>query len=195
MSPANVEYILKHNDIPNCKVEVNPNSIEVVSQDITNAERNEIRKKYGLPLDRPIFIYGGNLGKPQGIDFLIQCLQANINRTDCYFLIVGSGTEYGKLRQWFDKNKPKSASLLSALPKEDYDKLVRNCDIGLIFLDRRFTIPNFPSRILSYLENKMPIIAATDPNTDMEEIIYNNGFGYSCLHGDINKFNELISVH
>lgn len=193
MSPANVEYILKHNDIPNCKVEVNPNSIEVVSQDITNAERNEIRKKYGLPLDRPIFIYGGNLGKPQGIDFLIQCLQANINRTDCYFLIVGSGTEYGKLRQWFDKNKPKSASLLSALPKEDYDKLVRNCDIGLIFLDRRFTIPNFPSRILSYLENKMPIIAATDPNTDMGEIIYNNGFGYSCLHGDINKFNELIN--
>lgn len=193
MSPANVEYVLTHNDIDGDKVEVNPNSIEVVDSNVSDAEKREIRKKYGLPIDNPIFIYGGNLGKPQGIDFLIQCLQANINREDCYFLIVGSGTEYDKLKQWFDKSKPKSALLLSALPKSDYDKLVRSCEIGLIFLDRRFTIPNFPSRILSYLENKMPVIAVTDPNTDIGEIICKNRFGYSCLHGDLNKFNELIS--
>lgn len=193
MSPANVEYVLKHNDIDKNKVEVNPNSIEVVNYNVSDEEKKETRRKYGLPLDKPIFIYGGNLGKPQGIDFLIQCLQANINREDCYFLIVGSGTEYDKLKQWFDKSKPKSALLLSALPKSDYDKLVRSCEIGLIFLDRRFTIPNFPSRILSYLENKMPVIAVTDPNTDIGEIICKNRFGYSCLHGDLNKFNELIS--
>lgn len=193
MSPANVEYILKHNDIPNRKVEVNPNSIEVVSQDITNAERNEIRKKYGLPLDRPIFIYGGNLGKPQGIDFLIQCLQANINRTDCYFLIVGSGTEYGKLIKWMHEYKPNNILLHERLPKIDYDSLVKACDVGLIFLNCRFTIPNYPSRLLSYLENKMPILAATDSNTDIGKIAEINGFGKWCRSDDVLNFTQCLN--
>ena len=69
---------------------------------------------------------------------------------------------------------------MSYLPKEDYDMLVKYCDVGLIFLDHRFTIPNYPSRLLSYLENKMPIICATDVNTDIGKIAEENGYGYWC---------------
>ena len=35
--------------------------------------------------------------------------------------------------------------------KEEYMKVMAACDVGLIFLDHRFTIPNFPSRLLSYI--------------------------------------------
>ena len=45
------------------------------------------------------------------------------------------------------------------------------------FLDKRFTIPNIPSRILTYMEFGMPIIAATDKNTDLGNIIQSGGFG------------------
>ena len=93
MSPANVAFILKHNTFLNTdKVEIAPNSIELLD-DAIKVNCNEIREKYHLPINKPIFIYGGNLGKPQGIDFLIQCLEQNKERTDCYFLIVGSGTD------------------------------------------------------------------------------------------------------
>ena len=77
MSPANVKYVLDHNAYiePDC-VEVAPNSIEVITDtrsiEEKTEERNYIREKYNLPLDKPIFIYGGNLGKPQGIPFLIE---------------------------------------------------------------------------------------------------------------------------
>ena len=63
------------------------------------------------------------------------------------------------------------------MPKEDYDNVVKACDIGLVFLDKRFTIPNIPSRILTYMEFGMPIIAATDKNTDLGNIIQSGGFG------------------
>ena len=43
---------------------------------LSKSEKNEIRKKYKLPIDKTIFIYGGNLGKPQGIDFLVKCLES-----------------------------------------------------------------------------------------------------------------------
>ena len=192
MSPANVDFILRHNPfISKERVEVAPNSIELTSMDV-GINRTDIRKKYNLPTDKLIFIYGGNLGKPQGIDFLIQCLQANSKRHDCHFLIVGNGTEYHKLDAWYQAEKPQNVSLFARLPKADYDVLVQSCDVGLIFLDHRFTIPNYPSRLLSYLEYKMPIIAATDSNTDIGRIAEANGYGYGCESNSVEAFTRCV---
>ena len=192
MSPANVEFVLRHNSfLVHERVEIAPNSIEL-KKDPINIDRESIRKKYDLPIDRPIFIYGGNLGKPQGIDFLIQCLNANCQRNDCHFLIVGNGTEYHKLENWFINTKTDNVSLFPRLPKEDYDALVQSCDIGLIFLDHRFQIPNYPSRLLSYLENGMPVLFATDLNTDIGRIAETNGYGMWTESGDLHRFMKLV---
>lgn len=201
MSPANVEFVLKHNpEIDPARVEVAPNSIELnvnkVEPDQKTAERYHIRKKYDLPTDKPIFIYGGNLGKPQGIKYLTQCLNAVKNRTDCFFVVVGTGTEYSHLEAWMSKLRNQKedvcVKLMRGLPKEDYDLLVKHCDVGLIFLDYRFTIPNYPSRLLSYLENKMPVVCATDVNTDIGKIAEKNGYGYWCESVKPEDFTTLV---
>jgi len=208
MSPANVKFVLDHNpELGVSRIEVAPNSIEIEKQqeaaintvtDIELQEKNErfyIRKKYDLPTDKPIFIYGGNLGKPQGINYLVKCLEAVKNRLDCYFVVVGSGTEKNKLDNWYeqqDHDDNFAVKVMSFLPKEDYDMLVKYCDVGLIFLDYRFTIPNYPSRLLSYLENKMPVICATDKNTDIGRIAEENGYGYWCE--SVNPEDFVISV-
>lgn len=195
MSPANVDYVIRNNpDIDRAKVEVNPNSIEPVSNFSNDNEKASIREQYGIPLEATAFIYGGNLGKPQGIDFLLTVLSSNKERKDIFFIIVGSGTEFLKVNEWFTNNKPINSILLSGLPKCEYDQLIQSCNVGLIFLDHRFTIPNFPSRLLSYLEYKMPIIAATDKNTDLGKIMEENEFGYWCESGDLAKFNETIGL-
>ena len=194
MSSANINYIIGHNKELNPeKVEEAPNSYEVAIQNIiTYGECNAIREHYNLPLNLPIFIYGGNLGRPQGIPFLIRCLDDNANRPDCYFVIVGDGTEYSKLEQWHEERRPKNVSLFHRLPKEEYDQLVRCCDVGLIFLDYRFTIPNFPSRLLPYLMEKKPIIAATDLVSDIGTIAEANGYGYWCPSNDVSAFTKSV---
>lgn len=194
MSNANVEFLLKNNpSIPNETVEVCPNSIEPIDIDITEHEKKEIREKYNLPIDKTVFIYGGNLGKPQGIDFLIDCIRANEDNNNSYFFIVGSGTEFGKLENYFEREKPKNAMLRNQLPRNDYELLANSCDVGLIFLDKRFTIPNFPSRLLSYMQASMPVLAATDINTDIGEIIDRGNFGCWCESVDVGKFNQLVN--
>ena len=193
MSPANVKFVVEHNNFidPN-RVEVAPNSIEVEfdekSPEEFAIERTEIREKYNLPLDKPIFIYGGNLGKPQGIPFVIECLDALKDRNDVYFVIAGDGTEYSKIQNWMDTAKPQNVTLFKRLPKDDYESLARNCDVGLIFLDHRFTIPNYPSRLLSYFAAKMPVIVASDPNTDIGKIAEENGYGYWCESNNVAVF-------
>lgn len=190
MSPANCEYVIRHNpNVEPAKVELCPNAVEPVEiPAITETERNEFLAKLDMPSNKTLFIYGGNLGKPQGIDFLLKVMEANEKTEDAYIIIVGSGTEYPKIQRWFDENKPSNAKLLEALPKNDYDKLVRVCNVGLIFLDPRFTIPNYPSRLLSYLENSMPVLLTTDPNTDMGSIAEREGFGLWSQSGDLDRF-------
>ena len=99
-------------------------------------------------------------------------------------MIVGSGTEYIRIKAWFNKNKPSNASLIPELPKSDYDELLAACDVGLIFLNKMFTIPNYPSRLLSYLEMKMPVIAATDRSSDVGIDIEKNKCGFAVLSGN-----------
>lgn len=195
MSKANVKYLLSHNIwIDKAKVEICPNSIEPVTIKKDKATINKIRKKYDIPLDKTIFVYGGNFGKPQGIDFVIECLNANMNNEKAYFLFIGSGTEYAVLEKYFERTKQNNFKLLTQLPKDEYEVLVSSCDVGLIFLDKRFTIPNFPSRILSYMQSSMPIIAATDISSDIRQILAEGEFGVWSESGNVNDFQQNIDL-
>lgn len=192
MSQANVDFILKHNEISSDIVEICPNSIEPSKIYKEQTKADEIKLKYNIPLDKTVFIYGGNLGKPQGIDFLIECLDANKENSEVYFIIAGSGTEFNRLNNYFGSEKIANAQLFSQLPKEDYEILANSCDVGLIFLDKRFTIPNFPSRLLSYMQASMPVLAATDVNTDIGRVIEQGEFGFWCESSDVVQFNEKV---
>ncbi len=193
MSQANVDYLINNNsEIDPGKVEICPNSIEVIDKSVNDVIRAEIRKKYDIPLNKMVFIYGGNLGKPQGIPFLIKCIQKAKDINDALFLIIGDGTEFELLNKYAKKDKQSNFKLMQRLPKEDYDTLVGACDVGMIFLDHRFTIPNFPSRLLSYMQAKLPILAVTDPNTDLGRVIVSGNFGWWCESNDSEKFYTLI---
>ena len=191
MSPANVRYVLEHNpEISADRVEIAPNSLELVETHTT--VDHSVLAKYNIPTEKPIFIYGGNLGVPQGIPFLVECLETNADREDCHFVVVGSGTYYQKLADWYQARNPKAVTVMKGLPKDDYDRLVQACQVGLIFLDYRFTIPNFPSRLLSYLEYRMPVISCTDPNCDTGTIAEENGFGLYAPSNDVAAFTLAV---
>jgi glycosyltransferase involved in cell wall biosynthesis len=193
MSQANVEYVLRHNPcLDKKKVEICPNSIEVRKFNINQEERTTVLNKYGIPQDKLVFIYGGNFGKPQGVDFLIKCLRSQRENEKAFFLIVGSGTEYWKLEKYVIEDKPTNVKLMKLIPRDEYDRVVSCCDIGMIFLDHRFTIPNFPSRLLTYMQNSMPVIACTDVNTDIRTVIEQGNFGWWCESNNVKQFESVV---
>ena len=174
MSPANIQYILEHNtEIDNRKVGICANCTNVVDKSIDDQEREIIRKKYGIPV-------------------IIDCLKECKELEDAFFMIVGNGTEYDRLFDYISMSGQGNVLLMKSLPKDDYDKVVAACDVGLLFLDHRFTIPNFPSRILPYMQAKLPILACTDPSTDVGRIIENEGFGWWCESNSSESFKELV---
>ncbi len=187
MSEGNVRYILEHNHkIEKGKVEIFPNSIEPI--EIKEAGDRQVFEKYDIPSESTLFVYGGNLGRPQGIDFLLQVIDHFYQIENTHLLIVGSGTEYEKIRKHLEKIMPQNVTLLKELPKSEYDQLLSVADVGLIFLDHRFTIPNFPSRLTAYMEHSLPVLAATDSRTDLKDVLLNSECGLWSESGDIEGF-------
>ena len=195
MSKKNLEYIIQNFPELNDKIEINHNSTDIRRIDykpLLANDRNKIRLKYDVPVDKKIFIYGGNIGKPQGAEFIKECLLLNENNTDSYILIVGDGTESQNVKNFIKENKLFNSKFLSKLSKEEFQLLVKCCDVGLIFLDHRFTIPNYPSRIITYMEEGLPLLASTDIITDIRDLIEDNQLGYWCESTNPNTFNDLI---
>lgn len=198
MSKANVSYLLTHNPgLKEEQVEICPNSIDFSEEQmkqapaLTRQEKLALREKYGLPADKVLFLYGGNLGKPQDISYIIRCLKRCQEEKRAFFIICGTGTEYGKLLE-YQKRRAENLWLVNGLVKEEYDNLASVCDVGLIFLDHRFTIPNFPSRLLSYMEQGLAVLSATDANTDIGDVVESGGFGHACESDSEEKFYQLV---
>lgn len=192
MSEGNIEYILNNNKyIDRKKVELFPNTITLKEIKQSKYTNDNIRDKYGIKKDSVIALYGGNFGKPQGIDFIIKVIDEYKNRDKITFIFAGEGTEKKRLYKHIEENKIKNVITLDFIPKDEYNDILKETDIGLIFLDYRFTIPNIPSRTLSYFEYSIPIMAATDKNTDYKDILLKQAeAGLWCESNNVEEFRK-----
>lgn len=177
MSIENIRYINKKHPKLSEKLELFPNAIRIRDKKHSNSQNDAVE-----------FVYGGNLGKPQAPEFICEVIKNFYKVKNAKLTIIGSGTSFEKVRSAVISTDNPDITMIEQIPKADYDNLLKNADIGLIFLDYRFTIPNFPSRLLSYLEFGKPIFAATDETTDLKDIIKNNCIGVWTPSNSVESF-------
>ena len=187
MSLANKNYIIKHNSWLGLeKVEIFPNTKKLT--DNIKSDGFPMRGSYGIPQETCVFLFGGNMGRPQYIELLCKAIKGCKEENGIYFIFVGRGTDRYKLEQTIRENDIKNALVMENLPRSEYEQVTKECDVGLIVLAPRFTIPNYPSRILSYMEYAKPVLAATDKVTDLKNLIEEAQCGDWVWSGDADAF-------
>ena len=189
MSPANIEYMRKYNPETSQKLELFPNSVKIKPLE----DRSDDVGFY--PKEGPVsFVLGGNLGKPQAIGFILKLIDT-LCREDfrgACFTIIGTGTEQKRVEAFFNEKKPFNACFHENLPREEYERLLMDQEVGIISLSPDFTIPNFPSRLLSYMQMAKPVLVLTDKNTDIGRIVCGAGFGFYASSDDVKGAAELV---
>lgn len=192
MSQGNIEYLLINNNfLKKEKMEIFPNSVIIDDENkLSKKEYKKLRRKYSLKDDDVVSVYTGNFGKPQGLDFLINILEKYKNNDKVKFILIGRGTEKNKIFNYVRNNNFTNVFTFNFIPRVELEKVLRICDIGMIFLDKRFTIPNFPSKTLSYMECSLPIVAGIDKITDFGKMIEESNCGFWCENGDIEEFSK-----
>lgn len=161
MSEGNMEYM--KNNYPYLKkesIKLLRNWAIIKPKEIVN--KQEIREKYGYEKDEFIAIFGGNMGKPQKLENILSLAEKVLDYDDVKFLFIGSGTEKDRLERYSKDKKLKNVKFLNQVPREDYEKLTAACDVGIVSLDERFTVPNFPSKTTDYFKLSLPILASLD---------------------------------
>ncbi|WBU88817.1 glycosyltransferase family 4 protein [Cellulophaga omnivescoria] len=191
MSPANVNYVKEHNPTMDfSKLHLLPNweNLPVYKEEI---KLDSLVSKYGLK-DKFILIFGGNIGKPQKLENIINLAKNCLDYPDIVFFIIGTGTEKEKIFNMAKDLKLPNVILENKLPKADYNNLLRIADVGLISLSEDFTIPNFPSKVLSYYGNKIPVLASVDLQTDFGTILEEINSGVWAEAGKTDELKDKL---
>lgn len=182
MSEGNIKFLKEHNsEIESRKIGLFPNSI------YTDNGNHTIFNK-----DKTVFIFGGNLGKPQNVEILLKVIERLRSYAKAEFIIIGQGTEKERIKDFYNEKKLPNFKFMDFLPQNEYEQLLQTADIGLISLSPNFTIPNIPSRFQTYLKLRKPILAITDIYTDLKNMILDNDCGWWCDARDENKIVEIV---
>lgn len=193
MSEANMKHIIEHSAVNDKKVKYFPNTKKNTLVRYDMLDKNSLRKFYNLPENMILFLVGGNLGKPQYPELLYEMVKRFKDSDILGFVFIGRGSEKGKLLEYINSNKINNCFVFEEMKRNDFEQLASCTDAGLITLNPNFTIPNYPSRILSYMQVGLPIIAATDVNTDYRHLIQDHNFGFWCSSNNFDNLGRVLT--
>jgi glycosyltransferase involved in cell wall biosynthesis len=194
MSDANSKYIVTHNrkEKLSDKIDIFPNTIRLKSNRIANDAIS--RDMLNIDKDSLVLVFGGNMGIPQYVELLMFAIDHFKDDRRVFFILIGRGTERFKIKKLIENKEISNIKLLQNIKRIDYEDYVSISDLGIITLNPQFTIPNYPSRILSYLHHSLPVLAATDRITDIKELILENDIGYWIHSADKVGFVNQIEL-
>jgi glycosyltransferase involved in cell wall biosynthesis len=180
--PANADYLRRRFRIgARQRVCVTPvwTQVEAVPQ----ADRVTLRRRYGLPEDRPIAVFGGQLGAGRGVKLILEAAQA-AEQGNCplAFLFVGDGLLAAKI----DLQAARQTNLyrLPSITGCEYRGLLTACEVGLAVTVPGVRSFSMPSKTLDYLKAGLPIAAALEPRSEFAALLQQRGVGRSADFGD-----------
>lgn len=159
MSPGCKKYIQNHFKINESKLLILKNWAEIKGN---SDECENVRERYSLNEDDFILVFGGNMGKPQKLENILMLAERTCAHTNIKYLFVGKGTECENLMLLANRMKLSNVIFIPHVPRYDYEYLLKACDIGIVSLDEKFTVPNFPSKTTDYFKLSLPVLASLD---------------------------------
>ena len=138
-----------------------PNSAEAfyrpVSLEGDASEHAELPKGFRV-------MFGGNIGKAQGFEMILDAAELLKGQTDIHWIIVGDGRMFSWVRHEVRKRElGRTVHLLGRFPAEEMPRYFALADALLVTLRNQpiFSL-TIPAKVQSYLACGKPIIAALD---------------------------------
>lgn len=182
MSPRGLEYLRKHYRL---RADQATDIIPLWGPQSLAPEVNvaAIRKTHGLPIDRPIAVFGGQITQGRGIEeILANARLAQASGSRLVFLIVGRGPLAPLVQEAIDGGA-RNVFLLGEMGRDDYLTLVSSCDVGIVATVSNVDVPTFPSKTIDYLRAGLPVAASVEATTDFGEFVEARGFGVAVTAG------------
>ena len=193
MSPANIEFINKEHKIPastRCTVLYNWMNYQSYEKE----DSSDLRKKFNLE-DKFIVLFGGNLGLGQCVENIADLAAHYISNDNIRFVIIGKGVKKDALQQMATEQKLTNIIFMDFMPRNEYLQFVKSADLGLISIHGNNAAPTCPSKVLSYMSLKIPVLALINENNDYGQILEVQAkAGYWSVASDKDKVYKLFDT-
>jgi glycosyltransferase involved in cell wall biosynthesis len=142
------------------------------------------RIEHGLPLDRKILVFGGQITEGRGVEEILAAAKmAKVSRPDFVFLLIGEGRLVDLVESHIAAGGD-NVIYRQRMPRTEYLSLISACDVGIVCTVTGVASSSFPSKTIDYLRAGLPIVAAVEQNSDYRGFLSRWNIGVSIPAGD-----------
>jgi len=147
-----------------------PNWSEVARfRDVTDADALQLRQQLGLPADKKIILYSGNIGEKQGLESVIDAAE-RLRDQPWLFVIVGQGGGKARLEKMA---RERGLSNVIFHPLQSYDALpalLKLADCHLVIQKRGAADAVLPSKLTNILAVGGNAVITAERHTELGQL-------------------------
>ena len=147
-----------------------PNWSEVARfRDVTDADALQLRQQLGLPADKKIILYSGNIGEKQGLESVIDAAD-RLREQPWLFVIVGQGGGKARLEKMA---RERGLSNVIFHPLQSYDALpalLKLADCHLVIQKRGAADAVLPSKLTNILAVGGNAVITAERHTELGQL-------------------------
>ncbi len=132
-----------------------------------------LRKELGIPADKIVALYSGNMGEKQGLEIILEAANRLVSHPEFQFVLSGEGAAKARL---FDAyGHLPNVAWLPLQPVERLNDLLNMADIHL--LPQRADIADLvmPSKLSGMLASGRPVLATAHAGTQVAQVVASCG--------------------
>jgi colanic acid biosynthesis glycosyl transferase WcaI len=127
--------------------------------------------------------YSGNMGRTHGLGDLLNAAKQLSHLDEVHFLLIGSGSRRDWLAQSIADAQAANITLLPARPRAELEASLNGCDIAVISMVQGMAGISVPSRLYNIMAVGKPIIAVTDPESELARVVQEERIGWVVAPG------------
>jgi len=139
-------------------------------------------------------LFGGQLAKGRGVDTLLHAADVlQRNETDIDIVIAGTGPDEQALKTLAARLGLNNVNFAGQLDRGAYREILRRAHVGVAVTVPGVSVPSFPSKIVEYCANGVPVIVSVESTSDAGAFIESRGAGLVTTAGDDQQLAAAIA--
>ena len=162
--------------------------------DVLNSasHQNTFRRENGIPEDKRIVMYSGNLGEKQGVEIIVEVAALLQNHTQICMVVVGDGVARDDMVAMADDIGLSNIMFLPVQRRVDLPSMLQAADLHLVIQKQATFASVLPSKLANIFAAGRPCIVTAGKGTDLEAMVSSNSLGLAVEPDNAAELTEAI---
>ena len=172
------------------KVAVVPNFVDIADLR-PGPQDNPFTRAHRLD-HRFVASYAGNMGPAQGVDIIVEVADKLRDAPDLVIALIGGGTEVPRLAEAVERKQLSNVRLIPHQPYAEVPNIYAGSSVCLVLQAPGIGADAIPSKVYRIMACAKPIVACTDRDSDLAQLVRDAGCGEVVPPGDVEALARVL---